>query len=161
MAASASDPAHLAHGALRGGVAAMAMTGMRAFTVDLGIVEQTPPEAIAKQKARGLIRRVPRGRRRAAIELAHWGYGAGGGAAFAALPEGLRRRGWAGPIYGFVVWLGFEVALAPLLGLTESKKLRLAERLALAVDHLLYGLVLSELRRRPQEHRRVQSARTG
>lgn len=44
----------VAHGALRGGIAAMAMTGMRAFTVDLGVVEQTPPEAIFKQKARGL-----------------------------------------------------------------------------------------------------------
>ena len=90
----------IAHGGLRGAIAAMAMTGMRAFTVDLGIVEQTPPEAIFKQRARGLIRKVPRGRRRAAIELAHWGYGAAGGAAFAALPEALRRRPWAGPIYG-------------------------------------------------------------
>jgi hypothetical protein len=161
MAEPSHGPAHFAHGALRGGVAAMAMTGMRAFTVDLGIVEQTPPEAIVKQKARGLIRRVPRGRRRATIELAHWAYGAAGGAAFAALPEGIRRRGWAGPIYGFVVWLGFEVALAPVLGLTQSKKLRLAERLALAIDHLLYGLVLSELRRRPQEQQGVQTAPTG
>jgi hypothetical protein len=151
----------IAHASLRGAIAAMAMTGMRAFTVDLGIVEQTPPQAIVKQRARGLIRRVPRGRRRATIELAHWAYGAAGGAAFAALPEGIRRRGWAGPIYGFVVWLGFEVALAPVLGLTQSKKLRLAERLALAIDHLLYGLVLSELRRRPQEQQGVQTAPTG
>jgi len=161
MAEPSHGAAHFAHGALRGGVAAMAMTGMRAFTVDLGIVEQTPPEAIVKQKARGLIRRVPRGRRRATIELAHWGYGAAGGAAFAALPEGVRRRGWAGPIYGFVVWLGFEVALAPALGLTQSKKLRLAERVALAIDHLLYGLVLSELRRRPQDQQGVQTLPTG
>jgi hypothetical protein len=155
MAESTQAPAHLAHGALRGGVAAMAMTGLRAFTVDLGIVEQTPPEAIVKQKARGLIRRVPRGRRRGAVELAHWGYGAAGGAAFAALPDAVRRRGWAGPVYGFVVWLGFEVGLAPLLGLKQAKKLRLVERVALAVDHLLYGFVLSELRRRPQEQQQA------
>jgi hypothetical protein len=151
MTSTGRAPTHLAHGALRGGIAAMAMTGMRAFTVDLGVVEQTPPEAIFKQKARGLIRRVPRGRRRAAIELAHWGYGAAGGAAFAALPDALRRRGWAGPIYGLVVWLGFELALAPALGLSQARKLRFAERTALAIDHLLYGLVLSEMRRRPQD----------
>jgi hypothetical protein len=128
----------------------MAMTGMRALTVDLGIVEQTPPEAIFKQRARGLLRRVPRGRRRAAIELAHWTYGVAGGAAFAALPEFLRRRAWAGPTYGLVTWVGFEAGLAPALGLSQATKLRPLERLALAGDHLLYGFVLSETRRRPQ-----------
>jgi hypothetical protein len=129
----------------------MTMTGMRAFTVDLGIVEQTPPEAVMKQRARGLIRRVPRKRRRASIELMHWGYGAGGGVIFRLLPEGVRRRAWAGPVYGLAVWLGFEVGIAPLLGLKQAKRLRTVERTALAVDHLLYGLVLSEIRRRPQE----------
>jgi hypothetical protein len=144
-------PAEIAHAALRGAIAAMAMTGMRAFTVDLGIVEQTPPQAVVKQRARGLIRRVPRGRRRAAVELAHWAYGAAGGAGFAMLPGQVRRRAWAGPTYGAVVWLGFEAGLAPLLGLKQARKLRAAERAALAADHLLYGLVLSEIRARPQE----------
>jgi hypothetical protein len=139
------------HAGLRGAIAAMAMTGMRAFTVDLGLVEQTPPEAIFKQRARGLIRRVPRGRRRSALELAHWSYGAAGGAAFGMLPESVRRRARAGPVYGLVVWLGFEVGIAPALGLTQARKLRLAERAALAADHLLYGLVLSETRRTPRE----------
>jgi hypothetical protein len=141
----------LAHAGLRGAIAAMAMTGMRAFTVDLGIVDQTPPEAIVKQKARGLIRRVPRKRRRATVELVHWGYGAGGGAAFRALPDEVRRRAWAGPLYGLLVWFGFEFGIAPALGLKQAKKMRPVERSALAVDHLLYGLVLSEIRRRPQE----------
>lgn len=139
------------HAAGRGAVAAMAMTGMRIFTVDVGLVEQTPPQAIAKQKARGLLRRVPHGRRRAAIELFHWTYGAGGGAAFALLPDGLRRRPYAGPAYGLLVWLGFELGIAPVLGLRQAEKLRLADRAGLAADHLLYGLVLNEGRRRPQE----------
>jgi hypothetical protein len=139
------------HAAGRGAIAAMAMTGMRAFTVDVGIVEQTPPEAILKQKARGLVRQVPRRHRRAAIELAHWGYGTAGGVAFRLLPDELRRRKWAGPLYGLVVWLGFEVGIAPVLGLKQAKRLRVVERTALAVDHLLYGLVLSEIRSRPQE----------
>ena len=147
---SSGDSARSPTAGLRGAIAAMAMTGMRAFTVDVGIVEQTPPEAIFKQRARGLIRKVPRRRRRAAIELAHWGYGAAGGAAFAALPEALRRRAWAGPIYGIATWLGFEAALAPALGLSQAAKPRPLERTALAADHLLYGFVLSETRRRPQ-----------
>jgi hypothetical protein len=144
------EPSEVAHGALRGAIAAMAMTGMRAFTVDLGIVEQTPPEAILKQRARGLIRKAPRRPGRATIELAHWAYGAGGGAVFAILPQHLRRRRWAGPLYGLLTWLGFEAAIAPGLGLTQARRLRAAERAALAIDHLLYGLVLSEIRARPQ-----------
>jgi len=143
--------AEVAHAALRGAIAAAAMTGVRVFTVAVGLVDQTPPEAIAKQRARGLLRRVPKRRRRAAVELAHWTYGAGGGAAFALLPADLRRRPWAGPAYGLAVWAGFELGVAPLLGLKQAKRDRPAERAALAADHLLYGLVLSEIRARPQE----------
>jgi hypothetical protein len=148
---SSLSPHELAHAAVRGTVAAMAMTGMRAFTQSVDIVAQTPPQAIVKQRARGLIRRVPRKRRRAALELAHWSYGAVGGLVFGLLPDGLRRRAWAGPLYGLLVWMGFETALAPALGLKQAKKVRPAERLGLAADHLLYGFVLSETRRRPQE----------
>ncbi len=50
----------IGNGAVRGAIAAMAMTGMRTFR-------------------------------------------AGGGAFFAGLPEGARRRPWAGPIYGLLV----------------------------------------------------------
>jgi hypothetical protein len=139
------------HAAFRGAVAAMAMTGMRRLTVNLGIVEQTPPDAIFKQKTNGLIGLVPRKQRRAAVELAHWGYGAGGGVAFALLPDGVRRQPWAGPVYGLVVWLGFELGLAPVLGLSQAKKPRPVDRAGLAADHLLYGLVLNEGRRQPQE----------
>jgi hypothetical protein len=141
----------VAHAGLRGAIAAAAMTGMRAFTVDVGLVDQTPPQAIAKQRAKGLLRRVPRGRRRAAIEVAHWTYGAVGGAAYAVLPESIRRQPWSGPAYGLLVWVGFELCLAPMLGLKQARKQRPVERAALAADHLLYGLVLSEIRARPQE----------
>jgi hypothetical protein len=141
----------IAHASLRGAVAAAAMSGMRVMTVELGLLEETPPQAIARQRAHGLVRRIPRRRRRAAIEAAHWAYGAAGGAAFAALPADVRRRAWAGPAYGLVVWLGFELGVAPLLGLKQAHRPRPVERAALAADHLLYGLVLSEGRARPQE----------
>jgi hypothetical protein len=141
----------VAHAGLRGAVAAMAMTGMRAFTVSLGLVEESPPRAILRKRARGLLRLVPRRRRRAAIELVHWTYGAGGGLGFGLLPDDVRRRAWAGPIYGLALWLGFETVLAPSLGLAHAKHPRIAERAALAADHALYGLVLSETRRRARE----------
>jgi len=140
----------IAHAGVRGAVAAMAMTGMRTLTVALGLVQQTPPQAIVRQRARGLIRRIPRRRRRAAIELMHWGYGAAGGVGFGLLPKSLHRRRWAGPLYELLLWLSFELGLAPLLGPEQAKRVRPAERTALAADHLLYGFVLSETRARPR-----------
>jgi hypothetical protein len=145
------EPDEVAHGGLRGAIGALAMSGFRTFTVDLGLVKQTPPEAMAKQRARGVLRTVPRKRRRVAIEAMHVSYGAVGGGMFGGLPDRVRHTAWAGPAYGLVLWLGFELGIAPLLGLKQSKRLRPVERAALAVDHLLYGLVLSETRRRPQD----------
>lgn len=146
----ASRAGEVLHAAARGAVGAMAMTGMRVITTELGLVEQTPPQAVSRQRARGaraLLRRAPRRQRAGLVEAAHWGFGAAGGAAFGALPRTVRRRPWAGPIYGLVVWLGFEFGIAPVLGLSQAKRMRPVDRLALAADHLLYGMVLSELRR--------------
>lgn len=148
---SSLGPGELAHAGLRGAIAAMAMSGMRAGTHSLGLVKQAPPQAIFRQRARFLLWSVPRKRRRAVEELTHWGYGAVGGVAYGALPDAVRRRAWSGPIYGLVVWLGFELGLAPMLGLKQAHQVRPVERTALAADHLLYGLVLSETRRRPRE----------
>ena len=142
------------HGAARGALGAMAMTGMRVMTTELGLLEQAPPQAISRQRARGLrglLRRAPRRQRTALVEGAHWAFGAGGGAVFGALPRAVRRRRWAGPIYGLVVWLGFELGIAPALGLSQAKRLRPIDRLALAADHVLYGVVLSEPRRAEQD----------
>lgn len=136
-------------GAAYGIVGAMAMTGMRVITTELGLVEQTPPEAVSRQRARGLralLRRAPLNQRRGLVEAAHWAFGAGGGAAYGTLPRSLRRHPWAGPVYGLVVWLSFELGIAPGLGLSQAKRLRLTDRIALAADHLLYGLVLSATR---------------
>jgi hypothetical protein len=127
----------------------MAMTGMRVLTVELGLVEQTPPQALSRQRARGLrslIRKAPRKQRRGLIETAHWTFGAIGGAAYGSLPRGLRQQRWTGPAYGLIIWLGFELGIAPVLGLTQAKRIRPVDRLALAADHLLYGLVLSGTR---------------
>jgi hypothetical protein len=137
------------HAGARGAVGAMAMTGMRVMTTELGLLEQTPPHAVSHQRARGLralLRRAPRRQRRGLVEAAHWAFGAGAGAAFGALPGSVRRRRWAGPIYGLVVWLGFELGIAPALGLSQAERVRPVDRLALAADHVLYGVVLSEPR---------------
>ena len=133
---------------LRGGawgaVAAMAMSGLRTLTTELKLVGETPPEAMARQGASGLFKQIPAGERGAAIELAHWTFGAVGGSVFGVLPRGLRRRAWAGPAYGLLMWLGFEAVVAPALGLSLAKRTRPVERAAFAADHVLYGLVLAK-----------------
>jgi hypothetical protein len=43
----ASDLEQVAHAALRGAIASMAMTGMRVVTVSLGLVDQAPPQQLA------------------------------------------------------------------------------------------------------------------
>jgi hypothetical protein len=94
---------------------------------------------------------MPKRKRRAGQELFHWGFGAAGGAAFAMLPHELRLKPWVGPLWGVAIWLAFETIAAPALGLSQAKKPRPVDRLTLAADHVVYGLVLSELRSRPRE----------
>ena len=133
----------LAHGAARGAVAAMAMTGMRRMTTALGLVERTPPERLADEGVPALLTAVPVRQRAEAIEVIHWAFGATAGAAYGLLPPRVRRRRISGPLYGLAIWAGFELGARQLLGLGEPDDRAVTERLALAADHVLYGLVLT------------------
>ncbi len=130
------------HAIFRGIVGAMAMTGVRVFAMHAGIVREDPPKRLTRKKAR----RAPRTK----VELVHWGMGAAFGAVFGLLPEKLRMKPWSGPLYGVLVWIGFDAVAAPLLGL-ERNWPKGRERAVFVADHVLYGLVLSELRARPRE----------
>ena len=129
--------------AARGVLGAMAMTGMRRVTTDLGLVQKPPPERIATEGVPGLFRRVAPEHRETAIELFHWSVGAVGGIGFGILPAALRRRRWAGPAYGLAILGFFEAAIAPQLGVARQGSDTFTARLALAGDHVLYGIVLS------------------
>ena len=153
----------LARGIVRGTIAAMAMTGVRQVTTGLGLVEQTPPDAIIKQRAPGLLVRMPRlaflvaKRQTALVELAHWFYGAVGGAGFTMLPDSVRRRSVSAGIgYGLLTTLVFELGIVPILGLDKFKKIRPTEQLMFTADHLLYGLIIAEGEKRalPEQRRR-------
>ena len=131
------------HAKLRGVIGAMAMTGMRVLAGHLGLIGEDPPSRLVRKK---------RGRRpRWAVELVHWSFGGLFGIVFGLLPEGLRRRAWAGPIYGVLVWLGFDAFVAPALGLKERGWPKGRERAVFVADHALYGFVLNEMRERPRE----------
>jgi hypothetical protein len=142
---------HVAQAAFRGAIGAMAMTGMRTFTADLGIVRETPPQSIAKKRRpTGVLSYVPKSRRRAFVEVMHWSVGVAGGAIFGVMPEGLRRAPWFGPVYGIGILLSYDFGIAPLLGLKQSKSPKATEQAALVADHLVYGLILSEGERAAQ-----------
>jgi len=128
----------------RGVLAAMAMTGIRQVTTGLGLVKQTPPDAIAHQEAWELLARLPEPRRRAVIEAAHWGYGGVAGLAFGVVvPVALRRSRLAGAAYGLAMWAVFQAGIARVLDLPHQERDSIHERLALAADHLFYGALIA------------------
>jgi hypothetical protein len=121
----------------------MAMTGLRTVTAAVGRQEQSPPEAIVEEKAPGIVRGLPERSRNAVIEVAHWTYGTGGGIVFGLLPAAVRRHPAAGPAYGLAIWLAFELGIAPALGVRHAHRRRVLWRLLVALDHVLYGLVVA------------------
>jgi uncharacterized membrane protein YagU involved in acid resistance len=139
------------HAMIRGIVGAMAMTGVRHLASEARMIREDPPARMARKQAQGLLRSVPRRRRGAAVELIHWAMGAVFGLVFGLLPESMRMKAWAGPAYGFLVWLGFETMAAPALGLKQRRWPHGKERTVFVIDHLLFGLILSEMRARPRE----------
>jgi hypothetical protein len=148
-----SDPAKpivVARAAAWGAAAAMAMSGMRTLTAGLGLIGDTPPEALSKQAAWGLFKEIPPDKRGAAMELSHWAIGAVAGAGFAVSPRWIQRRFLAGPVYGLLIWLAYEAGLAPALGLVHAQAQRPGERAAFAADHVLYGLVLARGLQQPE-----------
>ena len=142
---------NIVHATFRGVVGAMAMTGIRVFALHAGLIREDPPSRLTRKQARGLLKLIPRKRRRVVVELVHWAMGAAFGFVFALLPEGIRRKRWSGPVYGVLVWLGFDAIVAPALGLTERSWPKGRERAVFIADHVLFGLVLSEQRSRPPE----------
>lgn len=142
---SAETGSRILRAAARGAVAAMAMTGVRNLAKGLGLIQSTPPERIVAEledDVAGALGPVPQNRRRATIELFHWAYGAGGGVVFALLPAALRRRRWAGPAYGVVVWAGFAAVIQPMLSLPSGRQ-GARDELVFLADHVLYGAIVA------------------
>ncbi|MEV6229012.1 hypothetical protein AB0L88_14190 [Saccharopolyspora shandongensis] len=126
----------------RGLVGAMAMTGIRTLTGNVGLVEETPPEAIVGKHAPESVQQLPVESRTALTEAAHWSYGAVAGLGYNVLPRKIRSLPWSGPAYGLIIWLAFEAVIAPLLAVRPTRR-RLLGRLVIALDHAVYGIVVA------------------
>lgn len=127
----------------RGLVAAMAMTGTRTVTAAVGPHEKSPPQAIVEEHAPKPVLELPARQRQAFTELAHWSYGAAGGIVFGMLPRRIRARAAAGPLYGLALWLTFELAIAPVLGVQHTRNRQALWRGVIAFDHILYGVMVA------------------
>ena len=162
---AAGERERLLAGVVRGTLAAMTMTALRQVTTGLGLVEQTPPDAVLKQRGFGVVVGAPRlafvlARRQVAlVELAHWIYGAAGGAAFVRLPRSMRRHRWAGPGYGLATWIAFELSVVPVLGVDQARRIKAMEHLMFAADHVLFGVVLAGDRDWARSERRLPARR--
>ena len=146
-----TDWGDVGHATIRGVVGAMAMSGVRNITSELGLIREPPPVAMAKRGSKGLLRSVPKKLRRPVVEVFHWQVGAAGGAAFALLPDGVRRQAWAGPAWGVLIQTTFGLVVAPALGLRQARRPSLREQAALLADHLVYGYVLGDMPRGPSD----------
>jgi hypothetical protein len=133
----------VARAGARGLVGAMAMTGLRTVTAAIGPREKSPPVAIVEDRAPGLMRRLPERSHRATVEAAHWTYGTAGGLVFGLLPARVRRHPASGLVYGLTIWVLFELGIAPVLGIRYARQRRVLWRVLVALDHVLYGIVVA------------------
>jgi hypothetical protein len=136
---------NVARCAFRGVIAAMAMTGLRRVTESFGLIEEDPPDQIAKETPLldPILERIPERYHAGAIELVHWAYGAGGGALFGLVVPDHRQTRRAGVLYGLGTWVAFETGLVPLLGLSHGDSKEVSARVSVALDHVLYGLLVA------------------
>src|SRR5215212_6275609 len=63
-------------------------------------------------------------------------------------PDRVQRQPWIGPAYGVALWAGFEVVLGRLFELSQPRR-KPYERLAVAADHALYGIIVAARPGRP------------
>lgn len=144
------DASLLTAGALRGVVGAMSMTGFRTLAAELGLLDQgTPPERMAEEAIPRLMAAVPSAMRPGVLDLLHLSYGGIGGAIYTVIPPRWRRHWVSGPLFGMTLWLGYNTVLVPLLRLHPNRSRRPHEVAMLAMDHLLYGVIVGRLGGRP------------
>lgn len=139
---NAFDPGAIARTAAGGALAAMSMTGFRRVTTHLGLVGRLPPEEMAKAIARPAMKKLPPNLQQVAIEALHWGVGITAGALFALLPRSLYQVKGIGALYGLAVLASYEFGIAKLLGI-PSHQHTAVERTAIALDHMIYGILIA------------------
>ncbi len=135
----------LTRGAAAGVVATAAMSALMLAAGRAGLMGRQPPEAIVR-RAGALTAAEPRGRLADALAtVAHLGFGAGTGAAYALLPP-TRRPAARGAAAGTAVYAVSYAGWVPALGaLPRADRDRPPRQAAMVAAHLVYGTVLGLL----------------
>lgn len=135
----------LTRGAAAGAVATAAMSALMLAAGRAGLMGRQPPEAIVRQ-AGALTAGEPRGRLADALAaVAHLGFGAGTGVAYALLPPSGRPV-LRGAAVGELVYAVSYAGWVPALGaLPPADRDRPPRQVTMAAAHLVYGAVLGAL----------------
>jgi hypothetical protein len=135
----------LTRGAAAGTLATAAMSALMLAAGRAGLMGRQPPEAIVRQ-AGARTAGEPRGRLADALAtVAHLGFGAGTGAAYALLPPS-RRPVLRGVLAGQAVWAVSYAGWVPAFGaLPPPSRDRTPRQAAMVAAHVVYGAVLGAL----------------
>lgn len=160
---------YLVKGAVAGAVASMAMSLPMVIARRIGLVRQHAPEAISRSLMvrSGLDRSPSRERQDLVAAALHLGFGAAGGAVYAAAAQLLARPGaplgrvpftLTGMLYGSGVYTVSYLGWVPALGLMPAPdRDEPARPPVMVAAHLIYGAVLARVLGRPRPARRRQS----
>jgi hypothetical protein len=144
-------PRTLLRGALAGLAATAAMSAVMFAARKAGVMGKMPPERITEAGLHTLGIRTSERAENMVSSLAHMGYGAGGGALFAAI-DGDRRLPAPGPIagaiFGFAAWVVSYAGWIPAFGIMPPpQRDRRRRPAAMILAHLVYGSMLGLLTR--------------
>jgi hypothetical protein len=130
-------------GAVSGAVATAAMTGVRMAADRAGLHEPRPAHSEVVRRLRAVTGRKPWGHQaERTATVAHYAFGAAAGAVYAVVAP-RRARPAGGVAYSVAIWAVSYVKVLPWLRLMPRPgRDDMRRQVVLAVDHVVYGLVL-------------------
>jgi len=141
-------PALLLRGAGAGLLATVAMSGVMLAARRLGLTPTLPPERIVQEGAEAASAPAEPGQIDALATMAHFGFGAAGGAVLAAASRliGLRLSAALALPWALVIWAGSYFGWVPALNiLPPPPRDHPGRAWTMLVAHLVYGVSLAAL----------------
>jgi putative membrane protein len=137
-------------GAIAGAIGGLAGAGAKLLVEKIfpprGKGQTSPPVALAEQVAG---HNLPAGKKAAATQAIHWGFGAAAGAVYGAAVEAEPSLGaWKGAAFGLTLNKMTHESVLPKMGLVPPKEQQPPkERMSEWVSHAVYGMVTDVVRR--------------
>ncbi|HZD50602.1 MAG TPA: DUF1440 domain-containing protein [Silvibacterium sp.] len=137
-------------GAVAGLIGGLAGAGAKALAEHLfppRVAGQTPPPVALAEQVAG--HPLPLGKKKAAMQTIHWGFGAAAGTVYGAMVEVEPSLGaWRGAAFGLALNKITHESILPRMGLSAPKnKQPTQERISEWVTHAVYGIFTDSVRR--------------